>query len=106
MKKIAEELNIIRNKNAVKLSKGINKELKDLEMANSEFNVEVKYLENEFNKNGFAGIKKNEKWGVINSDGKVVIEPVYNIDSNKPNFVGKYYELNKEYGSSYFVCDI
>ena len=57
MKKIAEELNIIRNKNAVKLSKGINKELKDLEMANSEFNVEVKYLENEFNKNGLNSVE-------------------------------------------------
>lgn len=57
MKKIAEELNIIRNKNAAKLSKGINKELKDLEMANSEFNVEVKYLENEFNKNGLNSVE-------------------------------------------------
>ena len=57
MKKIAEELNIIRNKNAVKLSKGINKELKDLEMTNSEFNVEVKYLENEFNKNGLNSVE-------------------------------------------------
>ena len=57
MKKIAEELNIIRNKNAVKLSKGINKELKDLEMANSEFNVEVKYLEKEFNKNGLNSVE-------------------------------------------------
>ena len=57
MKKIAEELNIIRNKNAVKLSKCINKELKDLEMANSEFNVEVKYLENEFNKNGLNSVE-------------------------------------------------
>lgn len=57
MKKIAEELNIIRNKNAVKLSKGINKELKDLEMANSEFNVEVKYIENEFNKNGLNSVE-------------------------------------------------
>ena len=57
MKKIAEELNIIRNKNAAKLSKGINKELKDLEMANSEFNVEVKYLEKEFNKNGLNSVE-------------------------------------------------
>ena len=57
MKKIAEELNTIRSKNAIKLSNGINKELKDLEMANSEFNVEVKYLENEFNKNGLNSVE-------------------------------------------------
>ena len=57
MKKIAEKLNIIRNKNSVKLSNGINKELKDLEMANSEFNVEVKYIENEFNKNGLNSVE-------------------------------------------------
>ncbi len=52
MKEIAEKLNAIRNENATKLSNSINKELKDLEMANSEFKVEVKYTENEFNKNG------------------------------------------------------
>lgn len=57
MKKIAEKLNTIRSKNAIKLSNGINKELKDLEMANSEFNVEVKYLENEFNKNGLNSVE-------------------------------------------------
>ena len=57
MKKIAEKLNVIRNKNSVKLSNGINKELKDLEMANSEFNVEVKYLEKEFNKNGLNSVE-------------------------------------------------
>lgn len=57
IKKIAEKLNIIRNKNSVKLSNGINKELKDLEMANSEFNVEVKYIENEFNKNGLNSVE-------------------------------------------------
>ena len=27
-----------------------------------------------------------------------------NIDSNNPNFVGKYYELDKGYGYNYYVC--
>ncbi len=57
MKEIAEELNAIRNENATKLSNSINKELKDLEMANSEFKVEVKYTENEFNKNGLNTVE-------------------------------------------------
>ena len=59
MKEIAQKLNIIRSKNAIKLSNGINKELKDLEMANSEFKVEVKYTENEFNKNGLNSVEFN-----------------------------------------------
>ena len=57
MKEIAEKLNSIRNENATKLSNSINKELKDLEMANSEFKVEVKYTENEFNKNGLNTVE-------------------------------------------------
>ena len=57
MKEIGEELNAIRNENATKLSNSINKELKDLEMANSEFKVEVKYTENEFNKNGLNTVE-------------------------------------------------
>ena len=57
MKKIAEKLNIIRNENAIKLSNSINIELKELEMANSEFKVEVKYTENEFNKNGLNTVE-------------------------------------------------
>ena len=59
MKEIAEKINIIRSKNAIKLSNGINKELKDLELANSEFKVEVKYTENEFNKNGLNSVEFN-----------------------------------------------
>lgn len=59
MKEIAQKLNIIRSKNAIKLSNGINKELKDLEMANSEFKVEVKYTENGFNKNGLNSVEFN-----------------------------------------------
>jgi len=46
----------------------------------------------EFNKQGFAGIKKNELWGVINLNGEVVQKPVYNIKWSDPNFIGKYYE--------------
>ena len=58
----------------------------------------------EFNSNGFAGIKKNGKWGIINQNGEIVVEPKYEIDSNNPDFIGKYYKLDKGYGYSYYVC--
>ncbi len=44
----------------------------------------------ELNEYGFAGIKKNGKWGVINSDGKIVLEPIYESDEVNPIFIGKY----------------
>ena len=67
--------------------------------------VECKYdFVTEFNQNGFAGIKQNGKWGVINSKGEIIVEPIYEINSDNPNFVGKYYELNKGYGYNYYVC--
>lgn len=72
---------------------------------NGDIIVECKYdFVTEFNKNGFAGIKQNGKWGVINSAGEIIVEPIYKIDSNNPNFVGKYYELDKGYGYNYYVC--
>lgn len=72
---------------------------------NGDIIVECKYdFATEFNKIGFAGIKQNGKWGVINSAGEIIVEPIYKIDSNNPNFVGKYYELDKGYGYNYYVC--
>ena len=58
-----------------------------------------------FNEYGFAGIKKDGKWGVVNSNGDIIVEPVYDIDSDSPKFVGKYYEYNLGYGEPYFVCN-
>ena len=57
----------------------------------------------EFNEYGFAGIKKDGKWGCININGEIVVEPEYIIDSNNPNFVGKYYEYDIGYGDVYYV---
>lgn len=62
-------------------------------------------LVTEFNKYGFAGIKKNGKWGCVNLNGEIVVEPTYTINSNNPNFIGKYYECNLEYGTLYFICE-
>lgn len=58
-----------------------------------------------FNEYGFAGIKKGGKWGAINREGQVVIEPTYQIKSNNPNFVGKYYECDLEYGEPFYTCE-
>ena len=51
-------------------------------------------LVTDFNKYGFAGIKKDGKWGSINQNGKVVQEPTYDLKRNIPEFVGKYYRVN------------
>ena len=59
----------------------------------------------EFNEYGFAGIKKAGKWGVINSSGEVIVEPQYEIESNNPQFVGKYYECDLGYGQPYFISE-
>ena len=51
-------------------------------------------LVTDFNKYGFAGIKKDGKWGSINQNGEVVQEPTYDLKKNIPEFVGKYYRVN------------
>lgn len=51
-------------------------------------------LVTDFNKYGFAGIKKDGKWGSINQNGEVVQEPTYDLKRNIPEFVGKYYRVN------------
>ena len=57
----------------------------------------------EFNEYGFAGIKVDGKWGVINEEGTIVQEPIYELESVSPTFIGKYYKANEWYGNSYFT---
>lgn len=53
----------------------------------------------EFNKFGFAGIKKDGKWGVINSDGKIILEPKYEIQTREePDFLGVYRKVTYGFG--------
>ena len=47
----------------------------------------------DFNEYGFAGIKVNGKWGVINQNGEVLQEPTYKLDWYQPSFLGKYYKV-------------
>ena len=57
----------------------------------------------EFNEYGFAGIKKDGKWGSINSDGKVVQEPTYKISWTSPKFIGEFYNSAEWYGDLYYT---
>ena len=53
MKKLADNMNQIRKKYALKMQEKIDKELKDLEMKNAKFYVDIKYDEEEkYNQNG------------------------------------------------------
>lgn len=56
-------------------------------------NVKVPYEYDEvteFNEFGFAGVHKDGKWGVINENGDIVLEPTYESDEISPVFIGKY----------------
>lgn len=73
--------------------------------SNENVKVDVVYDKaNEFNEYGFAGIKKDGKWGVISEDGQVVIEPKYELSSTlDPSFVGKYYQVQYGFGEFYYT---
>lgn len=52
LNKMTYEINKIRVKHSIELEKRINKELKDLEMKNAKFKVDITYKENNFKLNG------------------------------------------------------
>lgn len=62
----------------------------------------------EYNFYGFAGIKKGDKWGVLDFSGKVLVEPKYKIDetTNPPDFIGKYYKTRKGLEEIYYTDQI
>lgn len=58
----------------------------------------------ELNEYGYAGIKKDDKWGVINSDGKVFLNPTYNMKNQiEPSFIGEYYKVTYGFGEFYYT---
>ncbi len=69
--------------------------------------VDCKYEKvTEFNEYGFAAVKLDGKWGVINSQGKEVLEPTYELkDQIEPSFIGKYYKLTYGFGEFYYTDD-
>lgn len=57
----------------------------------------------EFNEYGYAGIYKDEKWGVIGEEGNIILEPTYVVEFEEPEFINKYIRLNFGYGFSYYT---
>lgn len=57
MKKIAKQINIIRNEYAIELSEKINKELEELEMKSARFSINIETSEDSFNKNGLDKVE-------------------------------------------------
>ena len=60
----------------------------------------------DFNQYGYAAIRKDNKWGSINQDGEIIIEPIYEFSSNsEPDFIGKYYKVQYEFGEIYYTSN-
>ena len=58
----------------------------------------------EFNEYGYAGIKKDEKWGVVDKNGNVVVDPIYELNpQDKPSFIGEYYKIAFGNGEGYYT---
>ena len=67
--------------------------------------VEAKYDKvTEFNEYGFAGVRLDGKWGVVNSKGEEVIAPTYVLNEEiEPYFIGKYYRVQYGLGEFYYT---
>lgn len=66
--------------------------------------VDYKYEKaTEVNEYGFAGIMQNGKWGVINNEGKIIVEPQYELNYNEPTFIGEYYQVIYGNGEIYYT---
>ena len=67
--------------------------------------VEAKYDKvTEFNEYGFAGVRLDGKWGVVNSKGEEVLAPTYTLDEEiDPYFIGTYYRVQYGFGEFYYT---
>lgn len=74
---------------------------------NNNIIIENKYDKvTEFNEYGFAAVKLDEKWGVINEQGDELVSPIYEFNNNiSPSFIGKYYKVTYGFGEIYFTDD-
>ena len=83
----------------------LNKQDNQYGFVDKEGNVVVEYMYDdatEQNEYGFAGIKKDGKWGVINSKGEVIQEPTYNLDDYLLiDFIGRWH-LGKDINMNYY----
>lgn len=61
----------------------------------------------ELNEFGYLSIRKDDKWGAIDSNGNVVVEPIYTISGYKePSFIGKYYRVEYGFNEAYYTSKI
>ena len=51
----------------------------------------------------FISAYQNGKWGVINSEGKIIVEPKYELNDNNPSFIGEYYQVIYGNGEIYYT---
>ena len=67
--------------------------------------VEAKYDKvTEFNEYGFAGVRLDGKWGVVNSKGEEVLAPTYTLNEEiEPYFIGTYYRVQYGFGEVYYT---
>lgn len=57
----------------------------------------------EVNEYGYAAIQKDNKWGVINQNGEIIVEPTYELqDEIEPSFIGQYHKVTYGFGEFYF----
>ena len=65
--------------------------------------VEEKYEEvTEQNQYGYAGIKKDGKWGVVNNKGEIIQEPTYDLENYLVvDFIGRWH-LGQEINMNYY----
>ena len=74
---------------------------------NGNVKIEAIYdMVTELNNYGFAAIKKDNKWGVIDSEAEILVEPSYEIEWDEPEFIGPYVKLNFGYGLVYYTKDL
>lgn len=58
----------------------------------------------EFNEYGFAAVKKEGKWGVINEQGQEIVSPTYELSNeSEPFFIGQYYQVMYGFGEFYYT---
>lgn len=76
--------------------------------SNDNIVVENKYeMVTDFNKYGFAGVKLDGKWGVIEqTTHEVIQEPIYELNWVQPNFIGKYYRADSWHGNSRYSDNV
>ena len=62
----------------------------------------------EFNKYGYAAVKKDDKWGAIDENGKIIAEPHFELNEiyGEADFIGEYIKVNNGSGNVYYTKDI